>query len=368
MKKACAKPDYLLLGDIIVLLGLGILIMASVSASLSLERFGNTYYFLKHQILFGIIPGIFLGFIFYKINLSLLKKWSLLLILLNLALMVLVFFPVIGSASSEFTAARWIGLGPFSFQPSEFLKITFILYLASWLCGRTGEKMQKDLKKIFGAFLIIMVVIALLLILQPDISTLVVISACALLMYFLADTPLWHIITAVSLGFLSLLFLIKMAPYRVKRLLVFLNQDIDPMGMGYQLKQALIAVGSGGLFGLGLGMSKQKLGFLPQSISDSIFAIFAEEAGFLGALFLVFLFLFFLWRIFKIVKINQDKFLQLTAVGISCWIVLQGFINLGAMIGILPLTGIPLPFISYGGSHMVAELIGVGILLNISKS
>jgi len=162
--------------------------------------------------------------------------------------------------------------------------------------------------------------------------------------------------------------LIKLAPYRAARLLVFLKPETDPMGMGYQIKQALIAIGSGGIFGLGLGTSGQRLGFLPQSMADSIFAIMAEETGFVGGLILIALFLVFLWRGFKIGKSSQNKFSQLLAVGISSWIVIQAFINIGSMVGILPLTGIPLPFISYGGSALVSELIGVGILLNISKN
>jgi cell division protein FtsW len=149
--------------------------------------------------------------------------------------------------------------------------------------------------------------------------------------------------------------------------MVFLNPEIDPMGIGYQIKQAVIAVGSGGILGLGLGMSAQKFGFLPQSMSDSIFAIFAEEAGFLGASILIFLFLLFLWSGFKIGKSSQNKFSQLIIFGITSWIVFQGFVNIGSMIRILPLTGIPLPFISYGGSALISELIGIGILLNISK-
>lgn len=164
-----------------------------------------------------------------------------------------------------------------------------------------------------------------------------------------------------------MLTLIKLAPYRAARLLVFLKPEIDPMGIGYQIKQALIAVGSGGISGLGLGMSQQRLGFLPQSISDSIFAILAEETGFIGCLILIFLFLIFLWRGFEIAKVSQNKFSQLAALGITSWITLQALTNIGSMIGILPLTGIPLPFISYGGSALVSELAGVGILLNISK-
>jgi cell division protein FtsW len=370
MKKG--QPDYVLAGVVVFLVVLGILILASISASLSLEKFGTTYYFLNHQLLWGIIPGLFLAFLAFKIRLSLLKKWAPALLLVNLALLAMVFLPKIGFGIEG--AARWINLGPISFQPSEFLKLTFVLYLAAWLTSRTpqqqakGRRPEKRFSQTLIAFLIVIVIISLLLIFQPDISTLGVIVLVATLIYFLANTPLWHsiLITLISAG--SLFGLIKLAPYRAARLLVFLKPETDPMGIGYQIKQALIAVGSGGIFGLGLGMSRQKFGFLPQSISDSIFAIFAEETGFVGSLILISLFLIFLWRGFKISKERTDKFSQLAALGITSWIVIQGFVNVGAMIGILPLTGIPLPFISYGGSAIISELIGVGILLNISKN
>ena len=209
--------------------------------------------------------------------------------------------------------------------------------------------------------------LSLLLIFQPDISTLGVIIACSVIMYFLAETPLWHTILVFLMGIGFLFSLIKIAPYRMSRLLVFLNPETDPMGIGYQIKQALISVGSGGILGLGLGMSTQ-IDYLPQSMSDSIFAIFAEETGLAGCAVLVILFLLLAWQGFKIIKASSDKFSCLIASGICSWFVIQGFVNIGSIIGILPLTGIPLPFISYGGSHIVAELIGVGILLNISKS
>ena len=167
----------------------------------------------------------------------------------------------------------------------------------------------------------------------------------------------------------SLAALIKIAPYRLNRIMVFLNPDYDPSGIGYQAKQALITVGSGGTTGAGLGANIERpLWSLPQSISDSIFAVFSEETGFIGALILISLLLLFLWRGLKIVKESSDKFYQLTALGIISWIVVQSFVNIGAMIGILPLTGIPLPFISYGGSALVIELVAMGLLLNISKS
>lgn len=369
MRKTSNHPDYVLIGVSAALLILGILILASVSTSVSLEKFGNTYYFLKHQLLFGLIPGLTLAFLAFKINLAFLKKMAPVLLLINLLLMVIVFLPVIGSGSEG--AARWIGFGPFSFQPSELLKLTFILYLASWLSSRMGKmtttRNPKEFSQTFIAFLIAVGIISLLLILQPDISTLGIIVACAALMYFLANTPLWHSALVILFGTGALFSLINLAPYRANRLLVFLNPETDPMGIGYQIKQAIIAVGSGGIGGKGLGMGLQQFGFLPQAVSDSIFAIFSEETGFIGSFILIFLFLIFFWRGFKIAKESQDKFFQLAAFGITFWIIVQTFVNIGSMIGILPLTGIPLPFISYGGSALVSELIGVGLLLNVSK-
>jgi len=368
-------PDYILIGAVVVLLVLGILILASVSASLSQERFGSTFYYLNHQFLFGLLPGVLLAFLAFKIRLDFLKKWTLILLLINLILLAMVFLPKIGGSLGG--AARWINLGPISFQPAEFLKLTFLLYLAAWLTGRTspqGKISAGQVKKGFSqtliAFLIVIIFVSLLLIFQPDISTLGVIIASATLMYFLAGTPLWHSILIMAAGLGGLFSIIKLAPYRANRLLVFFHPEIDPMGIGYQIKQALIAIGSGGIsgLGLGLGMFRQKIGFLPHSMSDAIFAIFAEEAGFIGSLILIFLFLLFLWRGFKIAKVSQDKFSKLLALGITSWITIQALTNIGSMTGLLPLTGIPLPFISYGGSALITELIGVGVLLNISKN
>jgi len=391
------KPDYILIIVTFILIVLGIIILTNVSAPLSLERFGTTYYFLNHQLLFGLLPGLILAFLAFRIRLDFLKKWAPLLLLINLILLALVFLPGLGF---EFRgAARWINLGPISFQPSEFLKLTFILYLAAWLASpvrnqrfsnganrignekpsrkqlRWGHSQTRYLPEAGGwwggcsllTFLIVIGMISLLLIFQPDISTLGIIILVAFLMYFLAKTPLWQSFLIIFIIATSLFSLIKLAPYRADRFLVFFNPAVDPMGIGYQIKQALIAVGSGGISGLGLGMSQMKFGFLPQSIADSIFAIFAEETGFIGSTLLIFLFLIFFWRGFRIGKLSQDKFSQLTAWGITIWICLQSFINIGAMIEVLPLTGIPLPFISYGGSTLVAELVGVGILLNILR-
>jgi len=375
------KPDYFLIWIVIFLIIFGIVVLASVSFSISQEKFGNTFYFLSHQILFGLIPGIILAWIVYRLPIIYLKKLALPSFLINLVFLGLVFLPVIGLSIRG--ATRWISLGPISFQPSEFLKLTFILYLASWLSIRTSPPKEKTLrlkKKLLTgfkashhqnttliAFFLVLGLISLLLILQPDISTLGTIAIIALIMYFLAGAPFWHILLIVSTGITALLGLIKIAPYRMDRFLIFLKPELNPLGIGYHLQQSLIAIGSGGIRGLGLGLSRQRLGFLPGAMSDSIFSILAEEMGLIGALSLIILFLAFLIVGFKISRNTKDRFLQLAGFGITSWIVIQAFINIGAMIRIVPLTGIPLPFISYGGSAIMVELIGVGILLNISK-
>lgn len=364
--------NYILISITAALVLLGILVLSGVSAPLSFEKFGNTYYYLQHQVIFGLVPGFFLCVLAFLLPLSWFKKKSFYLLLGNLGLMAVVFLPKIGTALGG--ASRWVSLGPISFQPSEFLKLTVILYLATWfgskdfIAGKSTSR-RKSVISSFGlfAFLIVMAIVSLLLIFQPDIGTLSIIITVAAIMYFSMDTPFWHSILVFLIGTGSLFFLIKLAPYRFARFLVFLMPNLDPMGKGYQIKQAQIAIGSGGILGLGLGMSQQKFGFLPQSISDSIFAIFAEETGFLGSFVLILLFVMFFWQGLKIAKVSKDIFSKLTCIGITFWIVIQTFVNISAMVGLLPLTGIPLPFISYGGSHIIAELAGVGILLNISK-
>jgi len=368
--------DYVFLGISLALIVLGILILASVSASLGQEKFGDVYYFLRRHLIYGVIPGVILAFLAFKIPLSLIKKWAFPLLLINLLFLGLVFLPKIGLSYGG--AARWINLGFFSFQPSEFFKLTFLIYLAAWLSSRTAQdsstlkrketKKYQTLTTLLIPFLLILGTAAIFLIKQPAISTLGITILTAGVIYFGASAPIWHLIIIGTVGISGFLYLIYSATYRFHRLTVLLQPATDPMGIGYQIKQSLIAVGSGGILGLGLGMSRQKFGFLPEPIGDAVFAVFSEETGFLGALILISLFLIFAWRGFKIIKAASDKFSGLLALGIIFWISSQAFINIGSMIGILPLTGIPLPFISYGGSHIVAELIGLGILLNISKN
>jgi len=369
--------NYFLFFLIVFLIGFSFLFLACLSAPASLQRYGNTNHYLFHQLLFGLLPGIILGFIAYKISLQFLKKWAFLLVLLNIIALFLVFLPKIGSNLGG--ASRWVGIGNFAVQPSEFLKITAILYLSAWISSKLSETNAKDWKSItkkgyhniiyiLAPFVIFLGLIAIGLYFQKDASTLGIIAITLLVLYFSAKTPLWHTLLIVMGGLGSLLFMVKFEPYRLNRWLIFLHPDTDPLGMGYQLRQSLISLGSGGVFGKGLGMSTQKFGFLPQAMSDSIFAIIGEELGIIGCVVLVAAFILFFWLGIKIAKNSNDRFSKMTAIGIVFWITLQAFINMASVAGIFPLAGIPLPFFSYGGSHLVVELIGVGLLLNISKN
>src|SRR3989338_2426646 len=358
------RPDYILFSAIAILILLGIVIIASVSASISQEKFGYPTFYLFRHLLFGILPGILLGLAAYKISLTRWKKWSAFFLLANLFLMAAVFIPGLGITLKG--ATRWMNLGFISLQPSEFLKFSFIIYLANWLPS-LRERGRKKIHKTLAGFLIIIGFISFFLYLQKDISTLVIIIACGILIYFISGTPIRHTLGIILGGLAALALFIKFEPYRLDRIRVFFDPYLEPMGIGYQIKQALIAVGSGGIFGRGIGMSIQKFGFLPEPMSDSVFAVFSEEAGFIGALFLVVLFLFFALRGYAVASRVEDNFPKLLAIGVVSWISIQAFVNIGALTGILPLTGIPLPFLSYGGSALVCELIGMGLLLNVSK-
>lgn len=364
-------PDILILCVIGTLFIFGIFTLGATSFTLSLDQHGNVWYLFLHQLLMAGI-GMTLGIIVYKLPSIFLKKIAAILFLLNLALVFLVFFPNMGIETKG--ASRWLKLPGFSFQPSEFLKISFILYLSAWLSSKGKTEKGKGHGEGISLipFLIVMAILFFGLILQRDLTTLMIICLVGALMYFASKAPFWHYIVISLLGATGFLVFAKLEPYRWNRVISMFNPHLDPLGKGYQLKQAAIAIGSGRIFGVGegfsFGLSRQKFGFLPESTTDSIFAIVAEELGFLGAIFLIFLFLLFCYQGLKIARNKGQSFEGFLALGIVCWITLQSLANIGGIIGILPLGGIPLPFFSYGGSHIMAEIIGVGLLLNVSKT
>lgn len=355
--------DTTLLFITLTLLIGGFLILASASMVVAEKNFGTLTYYTARQLLYGGLLGIFFCFFASKIQYRAWRTWSPMLMLAAFVLLALLFIPEMSYSAGG--ATRWLTIGGISFQPSEFLKFAFIIYLASWLDARRKEAGTVSYGML--PFAIMLALVSVFLIMQPDIGTLGIIALTALVLYFLGGGKVYQISTLVVFGFSMLYFLIQLAPYRLNRILVFLNPGIDPQGIGYQINQALIAIGSGGFWGAGFGKGLQKYHYLPEPMGDSIFAIFAEEMGLVGTCMLIGAFLFFSLRGFAIAKRAPDQFGRLLAAGITISITMQAFINMASISGLLPLTGIPLPFISYGGTSLAITLGSVGVLLNISK-
>ncbi|MFA6493366.1 MAG: putative lipid II flippase FtsW [Patescibacteria group bacterium] len=362
MNKRASKPDLAIALIVFLLCLFGLVMISSASIVTSQERFGSNYYYVTHQLV-SLVIGLICMVAAYFIDYRFWKKISLIMFLATLVLLIGVFMPVIGRNFGG--AHRWIGIGGMIFQPSEIVKLTFIIYLASWL-EKKGEKIG-NFSAGFVPFAFLMLVLGFLIMSQPDLGTLSVIIGTAVATFFVAGAKGSHL----AIGGVSILvlvgILIKIEPYRLQRFLVFLNPSDQTLGAAYHINQALIAVGSGGLWGLGFGQSKQKYLYLPQAYSDSIFAIASEELGFLRVGLVVLAFIFLGMRGYKIARNAPDSFARLLATGITTWIIIQAFINIAAMLSLIPLTGVPLPFISYGGSSLIVTLIAVGILLNISK-
>ena len=359
-QKSC---DKILLIAVLLLSIFGLIMISSASVVVSYNNFGYNHYYLSHQFFYGFIPGMILLFLFQKIDYHIFKKYALIFLILTIIFLFLVFIPAFGYDLKG--ANRWINIGDFSFQPSEIAKLTFILYLAAWL-EKKGRNVR-NFSETLVPFVILIIAISIPLIMQPDIGTLSVIILTAVIIYFAAGAKLSHIFLLGLGGMAALFVLIKIAPYRINRLMVFMYPELDPQGIGYQINQALLALGSGGILGLGFGHSRQKFNYLPEPIGDSIFAITGEEMGFVGLFVLMALFLIVALRGFKIASRAPDDFGRFIAVGITSWIIFQALTNMAAITSLIPLTGIPMPFVSYGGSALIISLAGVGILLNISK-
>lgn len=357
--------DKTLLGIIILLCITGLVTLASASSSLSQQRFNHSpYYFLYRQMIFGIGIGGILFFLAFHIPLSFYHAWAPALLIASIFLVLLVFVPGIGLKIGG--ATRWIHVGSFSFQPSEFLKLTFVMYLASWLASKRKE--VTSYTEGFLPFLVITGFVSLFMVLEPDIGTLGVLALSALLLFFVGGGKRFQITISILLGMAILVLIIYLEPYRQSRLFVFFNPEAERQGAGYHVNQALIAIGSGGMFGKGWGLSRQKFQYLPEPAGDAIFAVYAEELGFIGTLFLIALFAVFFIRGMLIAERAKDIFAQLFAAGIIILVIVQVIVNIGAISAILPLTGIPLPFVSYGGTALAFLLFEMGILLNISRN
>lgn len=347
----------------LILIVVGFLILASASAVLSEKNFQNTYSYIQDQFTRGFLIGVAGFFISVVTPFSFWRKVSVPLMIFSLVLMALIFIPTLGFSHGG--ATRWLHIGSIIFQPSEILKLSFVIYLASWL--ESKRHALGDFSAGFIPFVVIMGIVSIFLILQPDIGTLGVILLTAVIMYFVGGGRASQFFTLFIMGLVALFILVQSADYRLARFTVFLNPGHEPQGEGYQINQALIAIGSGGFGGLGIGASREKYSYLPEPIGDSIFAILGEEFGFVGGVGVIALFLAFLWRGLSIAAHAGNLFGKFLAVGLTTSVLVQAFINIGAISGLLPLTGIPLPFMSYGGTSLAIAMTSVGILLNISR-
>ena len=362
IRPSAHKPDYLIIFCTLALVIFGLVMLASASSNLAKNQFNDSLYYLKHQMIYGLSLGIIGFFIATKINYNIYRKIAIPLLLLSIFGLFLIFTPFGFKAGG---AERWLKIGTFIFQPSELLKIPFIIYLAAWLGNSTDR--QKSFWRGFVPFLIILGTVLFLLLKQPATSTSVILMMVALIVYFVSGAKVSYIISALVAGAMILALLIYFTPYRWARVSAFLKPENNLQTTGYHVNQTKIAIGSGGLWGVGYGQSTTKIKHLPEPIGDSIFAVIAEEMGFVGAIGLLGVLFLLVMRIMFLAVKFSDRFGQLLLIGFGSLIMLQCFVNIGAISGILPLTGTPLPFISYGGTALAVYMTISGIIVNVSK-
>mgnify|MGYP001564017482 FL=1 len=355
--------DRVLLIYFSVIVVLGLAALFSASTPVGFAKFGDAWFFVKRQVLFGIIPGVIFAVIFSYLRLDLLKKFSWAIYAASIVFLLLVFIPGIGVMINS--SRSWVNILGFTFQPAEFSKLAVVVILAHLLSQKKYD--WEDWQRSIVPVLAILSPTLILILLQPDIGTLSIIIAEITVMLFVAMVPFRYLTIMGLVGVVAFVGLVSAAPYRVQRITTFLHPELDPMGQGYQMNQAFLAVGSGGFWGRGFGQSRQKYQYLPEVSADTIFAVIAEENGFLVSSALVVLILLIVWRGLKISLASEDPFGALLAAGIMIWFGWQSYLNIGATVGALPLTGVPLPFVSHGGSAMVMALSGAGIVLNISR-
>lgn len=346
--------DKSLLVLILIFVFVGLIAVADASAPQAQNMFGDKFYLFKQQLMWAGV-GIVALFVTSKISYKLWEKVATPFFIFSLILLVLVLLPHLGFKALG--ARRWIDTGFFNFQPSELIKISLAMYLA-----KVASKGKNTL-----AYFLPLALVAILIMLQPDLGTTLVVATLGLSQIFVSGVNLLHFAGAVLAGIAGTIGLIIVSPYRKERLLTFLQMERDPLGSSYHIRQVLLGLGSGGIFGVGLGASRQKYLFLPEASTDSIFAVIAEELGLIGAVSIILLFGLFIYKGLVIAMRAPDPFSKVLATGITAWIGGQAFLNIASMVAVVPLTGIPLPFISYGGSSLVTILAACGILLNISK-
>jgi len=355
------RIDKLLYIDILILVAIGLLMVYSASNVVAKFKYNDAGYYFKRQLLFACL-GLIGMHLAMRINIMTIKKYTSWYFFIALLLLILVLIPGIGIVRGG--ARSWIGFGNFSIQPAEVMTLTVMLLLAKFLSEHALELSR------FFPFLVLLLIIGIifaLIILQPDFGTGLVIVASSILLLFLSGAPLKYFIFLLLVGLLGVVALIISAPYRIERILAFVNPWQDPLGSGFQGIQSLFAIAPSGLFGLGYNNSMQKHFFLPEPQNDFIFAIIVEELGLIGGAFVIGLYFFIFYKTVKISVRVKDRYLMYVALGMGLSLFVQVFVNISVVVGLLPVTGITLPIISYGGSSLIFTLISLGILLNVSQ-
>jgi cell division protein FtsW len=340
----------------------GVVMVYSASSVEALALYGSTSYFLKRQLVWGVL-GIAVMIILARVPYENWERWAVPLFVFTLVCLLLVLVPHVGLKING--ARRWIGAGPLVFQPSEFAKLSVVLLFALTLTRRRVP--ITDVRRGFLPHIALIAVLFGLILKEPDLGTALSLGGTALVMIIVAGADLWHVAALVLVAVPAVAALIVTEPYRLQRILAFVDPFKDPLGSGYHTIQALLALGSGGLVGTGLGHSALKFFYLPEAHTDFIFAILVEELGFVGAVGVIALFFVFAWRGYRIALAAVDPFASVLAVGLTTMVLLQAVLNIGVVTDSLPVTGVPLPFISYGGSSLLFTMAAVGILLNISR-
>jgi cell division protein FtsW len=356
------EPDYVLFFVILTLLAIGIMMVFSASMVRSVKENGHPYHFLIMQLIWA---GIGLSAMFFLMNFDCwrYRSWAPAIFALSVLALILVLIPGIGQERQD--ARRWLGYGIATVQPAELAKFTIILFLADRLSRKRDG--LPNLVRDLGPYLVMLGLVCLLVLAEPDLGTAVGIAGASVIVFYIAGARVSHLVLVGVLSVPALYWAIFSEEYRRNRFLAFLNPWADPVGDGWQIIQSLYALGTGGLFGTGIGFSRQKWSYLPAPHTDFIFAVLGEEMGFCGSLLVLLLFFTFAWRGLRTAMAAPDRYSCLLAAGLTALIMLQALINIGVVSGSLPITGIPLPFISYGGSNLLTTLMACGVILNISR-
>ncbi|MBM7701773.1 stage V sporulation protein E [Metabacillus iocasae] len=357
-----STPDFFLIIVTLSLLTIGLIMVYSASAVWATYKFDDSFFFAKRQMLFAGL-GVVAMFIIMNIDYWTWRTWAKVIIIVCFVMLIMVLIPGVGLVRNG--SQSWIGVGAFSIQPSEFMKFAMIAFLAKFL-SENQKKITSFKKGLMPSLGIVFLAFGIIM-LQPDLGTGTVLVGTCVVMIFVAGAKISHFVGLGLIGVAGFVGLVLSAPYRIKRITSFLDPWEDPLGSGFQIIQSLYAIGPGGLLGLGLGQSRQKFFYLPEPQTDFIFAILAEELGFIGGSLILLLFSLLLWRGIRIALGAPDLYGSFLALGIISMVAIQVMINIGVVTGLMPVTGITLPFLSYGGSSLTLMLAAVGVLLNVSR-